>query len=128
MSATPAALELLNLAAITADDALGEDLVAIDVSSQLYLADCFLLVTADNQRHSRSIVDAISRAAREKLRRRPDVIEGGGESGWVVIDYGDLVVHVLSEEDREFYALEKLWSQSPRIELTLPQRPAPIAD
>lgn len=124
MNAAPAAVELLNLAALTADDALGEDLVALDVSEQLYLADCFLLITADNQRHSRAIVDAVARAVREKLRRRPNVIEGGGESGWVIIDYGDVVVHVLSEEDREFYALEKLWDRSPRIDLLLPE-PAP---
>lgn len=123
MSATPAALELLNVAAFAADDALGEDLVALDVSSQLYLADCFLVITADNQRHSRSIVEAVRRAVREKLERLPDVVEGDGESGWVVIDYGDLVVHVLLEEEREFYALEKLWDRSPKIELSLP-RPA----
>ena len=117
MTYTRQAQELLELAHLAAADALGEDPIAIDVSDQLYLADIFFIITADNPRHSRSISDQIQRSIKADRGRLPDAVEGELGGGWTVIDYGDLVVHVQQVEDRDYYALDKLWVRAPRIEL-----------
>ena len=104
------------------DDALGEDLVALEVGQQFPFADVFLVATADNPRHMRSLVDVVQRAAKESTGVQPRAVEGDQEAGWIVVDYGGLVVHLFLAEDREYYALEKLWGEAPRIELDLPQR------
>ncbi|MFT0762423.1 ribosome silencing factor [Scrofimicrobium sp. R131] len=115
MTCTNHALELLEIAAKAADDALGLDPLALDVSEQLYLADIFFLVTADNPRHSRSIAEEITTEIKKATGQLPVATEGELGSGWVVVDYGDLVVHVLQPEERDFYALDKLWDKSPRL-------------
>lgn len=120
MTATPTALELLQTASAAADEALGEDAVALDVSDQLVFAECFLIVSADNHRHVRAITAAITDAVKESQGRSPVALEGQGDSSWVVIDYGDVVIHVFLEEERSYYALEKLWDRSPQLELDLP--------
>lgn len=117
MTATPTALKLLQTAATAADEALAEDPVALDVSDQLVFAECFLIVSADNHRHARAIVESITTAVKDVEGRGPDAVEGEGESNWLIIDYGDVVVHVLLPEEREYYALEKLWDRSPHVEL-----------
>lgn len=113
---TPQALELLTIAQQAGEDALGLDPLALDVSEQLYLADIFFLITADNARHSRSIVEEITSRIKDETGKLPSAVEGELGGGWTVADYGDLVVHVLQEEDREYYALEKLWLNSPKVE------------
>lgn len=116
MTFTPEAARLQQIALKAANDALAEAPVSIDVSDSLYFADIFLIVSADNPRHSRSVVDAISRAIKKETGRLPNAVEGAsGDANWVVLDYGDLVVHVMLDEDRGYYALEKLWDAAPRI-------------
>ncbi len=116
---TPDAQQLLELAGKASDEALGFNLTALDVSEQLYLADIFLLVTADNARHSRSIVEAITTEIKKETGRLPAAVEGELGGGWTVIDYGDLVVHVLQPEERDYYALEKLWRTAPQIAVSV---------
>lgn len=116
MSATPEAIELALAAARAAADKKAEEIIAIDVSERLALTDIFLVVSAASDRQVRSVVDAIDEAmhvagAKRKLR------EGWEEAHWVLVDYGDVVCHVQQSEDREFYALERLWNDCPRIEL-----------
>ncbi len=121
VTATPHALELTRAAARAAADKLGTDLIAYDVSEQLAIADVFLLVTASNERQVGAVVDGIEEALRS-LDAKPTRREGEREQRWVLLDYLDLVVHVQHPEEREFYALERLWRDCPEIALTVDQR------
>ena len=107
MTASERAVQLVQIAAEAAADKLADDILAYDVSEQLVITDAFLLCSATNERQVKSIVDEIE----DKLR------EGEREGRWVLLDYLDIVVHVQHEEDRTFYALERLWKDCPAIPL-----------
>lgn len=119
MTASPHALELAKVAAAAADSKSGEDIVALDVSGPLPLTDVFLLVTGRNERNVLSIAseieDKLIEFGAKPLRR-----EGRQEGRWVLLDFGDLVVHVFHEEDRMYYSLERLWKDCPAIPVELP--------
>jgi ribosome-associated protein len=119
VAATERARELLHVAALAADSKQGEDLVALDVSGPLPLTDVFLLVTGRNERNVLAIAgeieDKLIEAGAKPIRR-----EGRAEGRWVLLDFGDLVVHVFHEEDRMYYSLERLWKDCPVIPLDLP--------
>ena len=119
MPASEESLQLVRVAAIAASDKLANDIVAVDVSERLALTDAFLVCSAPSDRQVQAIVDAIEEALREQgvkpLRR-----EGAGTNRWVLLDFVDLVVHVMHEEEREFYGLERLWRDCPLIDLELP--------
>ena len=121
MTATDRALELTRAAASAAVDKLGTDLVAYDVSEQLAITDVFLVVTAANERQVGAVVDGIEEALRahdvKPVRR-----EGEREQRWVLLDYLDLVVHIQHTEERQFYALERLWRDCPEIALGVDDR------
>lgn len=116
MTATPRALELVREAAAAASDKIATDIVAFDVSDQLVITDAFLLCSAANDRQVKSVVDEIEDRLRV-LGAKPIRREGERDGRWVLIDYGDLVVHVQHTEERAFYALERLWRDCPVIEL-----------
>lgn len=119
MTATPHAREILQLAAEAADSKGGVDLVALDVSGPLPLTDAFLLVSGSVERNVIAIAgeveDRLNDAGVRTLRR-----EGKSEGRWILLDFGDLVVHVFHEEDRMYYALERLWKDCPVLPLELP--------
>lgn len=112
---------MLNTAAAAADAKGGEDLIALDVSGPLPLVDIFLLVTGRNERNVAAIADEIEEkllaAGHKRLRR-----EGREESRWVLLDFGDLVVHVFHEQERVYYGLERLWKDCPAVPIELPAR------
>jgi ribosome-associated protein len=116
VTASQHALELLSTAAAAADAKQGVDLVALDVSEPLPLADIFLLATGRNERNvvaiAEEIEDKLAEVGTKALRR-----EGRSEGRWVLLDFGDLVVHVFHEEDRLYYSLERLWRDCPVIPL-----------
>jgi ribosome-associated protein len=119
VTATARAVELARVAAEAAADKLATDIIAYDVSEQLVITDVFLLCSAANDRQVRAIIEEIE----EKLRAagaRPVRREGERERRWVLLDYLDVVVHVQHQEERAFYALERLWKDCPRIELPQP--------
>ena len=89
----------------------------IDVSDQLVITDAFLLCSATNDRQVRAIVDEIEERLRIEADAKPVRREGEREGRWVLLDYIDIVVHVQHEEDRTFYALERLWKDCPSIAL-----------
>lgn len=116
MTANEHSLQLIEVAARAASDKLATQILAFDVSEQLAITDAFLLASANNERQVSSIVDEIE----DKLRDagvKPIRREGAREGRWVLLDYGDIVVHVQHEEERQFYALERLWRDCPAIEL-----------
>jgi len=123
VAASDRARELLQIAARAADQKSGEDLVALDVSGPLPLTDVFLLVTGRNERNVQSIAgeveDKLNEAGVKTLRR-----EGRAEGRWVLLDFGDLIVHVFHQDDRHYYALERLWKDCPVLPLDLPAAPA----
>ena len=116
MTATERAVQLAVAAAEAAADKLAKEIIALDVSSQLVITDAFVLASADNDRQVRAVVDAIEDKLRE-LGAKPVRREGLKEARWVLLDFNDVVVHVQHAEDREFYALERLWKDCPVIEL-----------
>lgn len=119
MTASDHARELVRIAALAADSKQAEDLVALDVSQPLPLTDIFLLASGRNERNVLSIAaeveDKLNEAGVKTLRR-----EGRAEGRWVLLDFGDLVVHVFHEEDRMYYSLERLWKDCPTVPLDLP--------
>jgi ribosome-associated protein len=119
VTATDRARQLLQVAALAADSKQAVDLVALDVSGPLPLTDIFLLATGRNERNVVSIASEIEDKLIEfgvkPLRR-----EGRSEGRWVLLDFGDLVVHVFHEEDRMYYSLERLWKDCPVIPIDLP--------
>ena len=126
MSATPRARELATIAGRAAADKIAESVVALDVSGQMPLTDIFLIVSADNERQVGSIVDAVEEALRE-IDVKPLRREGAREGRWVLLDFGDIVVHVQHEDEAAFYELERLWRDCPAIDLGVPVRPAQAA-
>lgn len=116
MTATDHAVELIHTAARAASDKLGHEIIAFDVSDQLAITDAFLLASASNDRQVKSIVDEVEDRLRE-AGAKPIRREGERDGRWVLIDYGEIVVHVQHEEERAFYALERLWRDCPTIDL-----------
>jgi ribosome-associated protein len=116
VAATEHAVSLIQAAAKAASDKLASDIVAFDVSEQLVITDAFLVCSAPNDRQVKAIVDEVE----ERLRRagaKPVRREGERDGRWVLIDYADIVVHVQHQEERAFYALERLWRDCPMIDL-----------
>lgn len=116
MTASAEAVATAVAAAEAASDKLADDIVAIDVSGQLVITDVFVLCSAPNDRQVKAIVDAVE----ERLLRdgiKPLRREGERENRWVLLDFGDVVVHVQLAEERIHYALERLWKDCPLVEL-----------
>ncbi|GII97232.1 ribosome silencing factor [Sinosporangium siamense] len=117
MTASERAVQLIKVAAEAAADKLADDILAYDVSDQLVITDAFLLCSATNDRQVRAIVDEIEDRLRIEVDAKPVRREGEREGRWVLLDYVDIVVHVQHEDDRTFYALERLWKDCPAIAL-----------
>lgn len=123
MSATARSLDLARAAAHAAQDKLATDVIGLDVSGQLALTDVFVIASAESERQVGSIVEAIEDRLRE-LGAKPVRREGQREGRWVLLDFADIVVHVMHTEERVFYDLERLWKDCPSI--TLPDGPAAL--
>jgi ribosome-associated protein len=127
--ASEESLQLVHLAAQAAADKLARNILAVDVSDRLALTDAFVMCSAPNDRQVSAIVDAVEEALREQPDEpvRPVRREGTETNRWVLLDFIDIVVHVMHEDEREYYGLERLWRDCPLIELDLPaqavQRP-----
>ena len=114
MTATDHALELVAVAGQAAHDKKADQVLAFDVSEQIAITDAFVLASATNDRQVKAIVDEVEDKLRE-IGAKPVRREGERDGRWVLIDYGEIVVHVQHEEERVFYALERLWKDCPVI-------------
>lgn len=126
MTATPEAVGMATVAAAAASSKLADDVVVIDVSEHLVITDCFVIASASNERQVNAIVDEIE----EKMRLagyKPARREGTREGRWTLLDYIDIVVHIQHQDERDFYALERLWKDCPVLALELPTA-LPAAD
>ncbi|MET9328082.1 ribosome silencing factor [Tsukamurella sp. NPDC003166] len=116
MTASDQARTLAAIAARAADDKLASDIVVLDVSEQLVLTEAFVIASASNERQVSAIVEEIEDQLRE-AGVKPARREGAREGRWALLDFLDIVVHVFHQEEREYYALEKLWKDCPHIEV-----------
>jgi ribosome-associated protein len=118
---TPNALEIetaVKIAAEAASDKKAQDLVVLDLRELASFTEYFLICNGNNQRQ----VQAISNAVEEQLReagKRPLHIEGYSNAEWILLDYGDFIVHVFSDSARRFYDLERLWRDAKRVEVSI---------
>ena len=106
------------LAARTADDKKGDDIVVLDVGEVLAIAGWFVIVSASNPRLVQTIAEEVEAAAKAGLDRAPVRTEGHRERQWVLLDFGDVVVHVFHQEMRDFYEIERLYGDVPRLAWT----------
>jgi len=113
--ATPDAIEAARAAAVALDAKSAEDVILFDMSKLLVVTDIFLLATGSSRRNVLTLADETVAALRE-LDREPIRKEGTDHGQWVLVDYGDIVIHVFDRETREYYDLERLWADAPRIE------------
>jgi ribosome-associated protein len=116
MPASKSVIELTQVAARAIAEKLGTDMIALDLSDQLVLSEVFLIATGGNVRQVDSIADFVEEKLRE-IGEKPARREGTEE--WVLLDYSDLVVHIQSTTLRNYYMLDRLWNDCPRIELDI---------
>ncbi|MHA7284142.1 ribosome silencing factor [Arthrobacter sp. TMS2-4] len=118
MSATEQSIGIARTAAHAAADKIAQDIVAIDVSDRLAITDIFVIASAPSERQVNAIVDGIEEEL-SKQGLKPVRREGRSEGRWVLLDYAQVIVHVQHEEDRVFYALDRLWKDCPSVDLEL---------
>ena len=114
--ATTDATTKAGIAARAAADKKGEETVVLDVGDIIGIVDSFVVTSAPNTRQVRTIVDEVETRLREQAGVGPRAVEGLDDASWVLLDYGDLVVHVFLSETRAFYGLERLWADAARVE------------
>jgi ribosome-associated protein len=118
VSATQEAVEMATIAANAAASKLASEVIVIDVSGQLVITDCFVIASASNERQVNAIVDEVE----EKMLKsgyKPARREGAREGRWTLLDYRDIVVHIQHQDDRNFYALDRLWGDCPVVPVDL---------
>jgi len=113
--AEPSVPEECMVAARAADAKSGEDTTVLAVGELLGLTDAFVITSGTNTRQVKTIVDEVERQVKEAGGLRPVRVEGLDDARWVLMDYGDFLVHVFLDEAREFYDLEHLWAEAPRV-------------
>ncbi|MFZ1161295.1 ribosome silencing factor [Mycobacterium sp.] len=114
MTAVIEAIEMATVAARAAASKLADDVVVIDVSDQLVITDCFVIASASNERQVNAIVDEVEDKMRE-AGYKPARREGTREGRWTLLDYVDIVVHIQHQDERDFYALDRLWRDCPLV-------------
>lgn len=112
-------LQLALAAARASDDRKGGEIALLKVSQVSYLADYFVIVTGFSKAQVRAIARAVEEQVEEHCHRSPVRIEGQSEGSWVLQDYGDVIVHILMPQEREFYNLEAFWGHAERIDFSL---------
>jgi ribosome-associated protein len=118
VSASESSIAIARTAAHAATDKIAQDIVAMDVSERLAITDVFLVASAPSERQVNAIVDGIEEEL-SKQGLKPVRREGRSEGRWVLLDYAEVVIHVQHQEDRVFYALERLWGDCPKVDLQL---------
>ena len=114
VTAVPEAIDMAEVAARAAASKLADDVVVIDVSDKLVITDCFVIASASNERQVNAIVDEVEEKMRE-AGYKPARREGTREGRWTLLDYVDIVVHIQHQDERDFYALDRLWRDCPVV-------------
>ena len=124
MTALQSSIDAVRIAAAAADRMKGTDIVAFDVTGPIAITDVMMIVTASNERQVLAVAEEIEKDLYTTGGHlQPRSREGLQEGRWVLLDFGDFVIHVMHEEERRFYRLESLWKDCPAIDLQLPEAP-----
>ena len=113
----PLSVARARVAVVAAAEKKGLDLAILDVGDVLSIIDLFVLASASNARQVRTIVEEVEKALTEHDGSKPTSVEGLADASWVLLDYGDIVVHVFLDETRAYYDLDRLWGDVPRLDL-----------
>lgn len=129
MPALQSSIDAVRIAAAAADRMKATEIVAFDVTEPIAITDAMLIATASNERQVLAVAEEVEKDLYLKDdKRSPRSREGLDEAQWILLDYGDFVIHIMHEEAREFYGLERLWRDCPAIDLQLPEHPESEAD
>jgi len=112
-------LEIARFIVDNAEDRKAEDILLLDLRPDNIIADFFVICSGNNERHLRALSETLRQEVKDKYQQIPFTNEGKAENGWVVMDYGDVVVHLFSHEKREYYALEELWDAASKVMLRI---------
>ncbi|RIK84628.1 MAG: ribosome silencing factor [Planctomycetota bacterium] len=110
-------LQIALAAARTAEENRGDDIVVLDMRVITPVFDYFVIVTGNSRRQLHAISEEIERVLQQQLKDKRMGIEGYEESRWILLDYGNVVIHLFDQETRDFYALEDFWNQAKRVPL-----------
>jgi ribosome-associated protein len=110
------ALSRAFLAAGVASAKKADDIVVLDVGDIISITDVFVIASASNTRQVLTIVDEVERTLKQQSSVAPRSVEGRDDASWVLLDYGDMIVHVFLSETRAYYDLDRLWSDAPRVD------------
>lgn len=116
MTDEPTGRDLAVVAARAADDKGGSDILVLDVGDIVGITGWFVMASASNPRQVRAVTDRVEELVAETHGVRPRAVEGADDRRWVLIDYGEVIVHVFHVDERAFYRLERLYSDAPRVE------------
>ncbi len=120
-------LRLALAAAQVAHENRGEDILILDTRRLTSMFDYFVIVTGTSRRQLHAISEQIDRVLEDQLGDQRLGIEGFQDSRWILLDYGDVVIHLFDPETRQYYALEELWADAPRVPFPHPDVPDPLA-
>jgi len=121
---SPPSISRALVAAEAAADKMAHDIVVLDVGEIISIIDCFVIASASNARQARTVIDEIQAELREHDGSKPFGVEGLDDASWMLLDYGDIVVHVFLDETRAYYDLDRLWADASRIPFDEPPRVA----
>lgn len=108
-------LELANLLIETILDKKGSEILLLDIREQAIFTDYFLIGNAENERQLQAMAEGVAYDAKHKGGIPANSIEGDPQSGWILVDFGDLIVHLFGPTQRTYYNLEELWSKAHRV-------------
>ncbi|HEX2060654.1 MAG TPA: ribosome silencing factor [Thermoanaerobaculia bacterium] len=105
----------VRVAVAAALDKKAFDLDVLSVGELTSIADYFILCSASNERQAAAIADSVTERLKEELKVRPLLVEGATPGRWILLDYGDFIIHIFTEDVRRFYGLERLWGDAPNV-------------
>ena len=108
--------KLLKLCEEIAYDRKAENIIRLDLSEVSAVSDYFILCTATSEPHIRAVAERIQRGVLEKLKVKPVHVDGSPESGWIIVDFGNVMIHIMTASCRELYQLEELWNDAPKVD------------
>lgn len=101
------------------EDRKAEDIVLLDLRPDAVIADFFVIANGNSERQLRALVDYVREDVKENMKKLPFSMGGTAESGWIILDYGDVVVHLFSQDKRDYYNIEGLWDTVGNVILTI---------
>lgn len=113
------AVETSKRAAKILDDKKAVDVNILKLSDQTVIADCFVIATGTSSTHIKALADEVEFQLQEQLNVKPDHIEGFGNASWILLDYGTVIIHIFTKESRDFYNLERLWSDAEKVDFDI---------